>query len=57
MVRMLRVCGEALVDEETLSRLFLVVKNGQKMWKRPQREWHGARAQFAAIFPDRFSTR
>lgn len=57
MVRMLRACGEALPDEETLARLFLVAKNGQKLWKRPQREWHGARAQFAAIFPDRFTTR
>lgn len=57
MVRMLRACGEALSDDETLARLFLVVKNGQKLWKRPQREWHGARAQFAANFPDRFTTR
>ena len=57
MTRMLRACEGALTDDETSARLFLVIKNGQKLWKRPQREWHGARSQFAAIFPDRFTTR
>ncbi len=57
IARMLRLRGELPSDEEALSRLTLVVQDSQKLWKKAQRQWHAARAKFAAVFPDRFFTR
>ena len=57
IARMLRLRGELLSDEEALSRLTLVVQDSQKLWKKAQRQWHAARAKFAAVFSDRFFTR
>ena len=57
IARMLRLRGEMQSDEEALSRLTLVVQDSQRLWKKAQRQWHAARAKFAAVFPDRFFTR
>ena len=55
--RALRLRGQVDSDEEALALLYLVVRNGQRNWKRPQREWHAAKTQLAMTFPDRFVLR
>jgi hypothetical protein len=39
-----------------LKLLFLVLNLTAKEWKMPAREWTAAKAQFAILFEDRFST-
>ena len=55
--RAMRVRGQSDSDEDALALMYLVVRNGQRNWKRPQREWHAAKTQFAMTFPDRFVLR
>lgn len=55
--RVMRVRGQVDCDDDALALLYLVVRNGQRNWKRPQREWHAAKTQFAIAFPDRFALR
>lgn len=55
--RALRLRGQVDDDSEALALLYLVVRNGQRNWKRPQREWHAAKTQLAMTFPDRFVLR
>ena len=55
--RVMRVRGQVDNDDDALALLYLVVRNGQRNWKRPQREWHAAKTHFAMSFPDRFALR
>lgn len=55
--RAMRVRGQVDSDDDALALLYLVVRNGQRNWKRPQREWHAAKTHFAMSFPDRFALR
>lgn len=34
--------------------MYLTVRDVQRAWKRPQREWHAAKTKLANLFPDRF---
>ncbi len=40
--------------EEAATLMYLVARDARRKWKRPQREWHAAKAQLALQFPDRF---
>lgn len=57
MRRAIKLRGHFAGDEEALSLMYLVVREGQKNWKRPQKEWHAAKTQFALLYPERFTTR
>jgi putative transposase len=41
-------------DDEARTLMYLVTRSARRKWKRPQREWHAAKAQLALQFPDRF---
>ena len=43
-------------DEAVLKLLFLVLNLAAKEWRMPAREWTAAKAQFAILFEDRFTT-
>ena len=55
--RVMRLRGQVDGDNDALALLYLVVRNGQRNWKRPQREWHAAKTHLAITFPDRFALR
>jgi len=55
--RAIRLRGQMASDEDAVALIYLVMRNGQKNWKRPQREWHAAKTQFAIVFADRFNAR
>ncbi len=54
--RAVRARGHFPTDEAVLKLLFLVLNLTAKEWKMPQREWTAAKAQFAILFEDRFTT-
>jgi transposase-like protein len=39
---------------EVAALMYMVARDARRKWKRPQREWHAAKAQLALHFPDRF---
>ena len=41
-------------DEAATKLIYLVLRNITAKWKKPSREWHAAKAQFAIQFGDRF---
>jgi len=41
-------------DEAATKLIYLALRNITAKWKRPPREWHAARAQFASQFGERF---
>ena len=52
--RAVRARGHFPTDESAIRLLFLVLRQTQKEWKMPPREWAMARAQFAILFEGRF---
>jgi putative transposase len=54
--RAVRARGHFPTDEAVLKLLFLVLNLAAKEWKMPAREWTAAKAQFAILFEDRFTT-
>lgn len=53
--RAVRARGHFPTDDSVMKLLYLVLNLAQKEWKMPPREWVMAKAQFAILFPDRFS--
>ncbi|HEX2065281.1 MAG TPA: transposase, partial [Candidatus Thermoplasmatota archaeon] len=54
--RAVRARGHFPTDEAALKLLFLVLNRTMREWKMPAREWTAAKAQFAILFEDRFTT-
>jgi putative transposase len=54
--RAVRARGHFPTDEAVLKLLFLVLNLAAKGWRMPAREWTAAKAQFAILFEDRFTT-
>ena len=52
--RAVRARGHFPTDESATKLLFLVLRQMQKEWKMPPREWGMAKAQFAILFEGRF---
>jgi putative transposase len=52
--RAVRARGHFPTDESAFKLLFLVLRQTQKEWKMPPREWGMAKAQFAILFEGRF---
>jgi transposase-like protein len=52
--RAVQARGHFPTDESAIKLLFLVLRQAQKEWKMPPREWGMAKAQFAILFEDRF---
>ena len=42
-------------DEAAIKLIYLALRNVQAKWKRPDVQWHAAKAQFAVQFGDRFT--
>ena len=42
-------------DESATKLIYLALKNVMAKWKRPPKEWHAAKAQFAIQFGERFT--
>jgi putative transposase len=53
--RAIRARGHFPTDEAAMKLLFLVLNRSEKEWTMPAREWCMAKAQFAAMFGERFS--
>jgi putative transposase len=54
--RAVRARGHFPTDDAVLKLLFLVLNLAAKEWRMPAREWTAAKAQFAILFEDRFTT-
>ena len=54
--RAVRARGHFPSDDAALKLLFLVLNRSEKEWKMPPREWAMAKAQFAILFGERFTT-
>jgi len=54
--RAVRARGHFPTDDAALKLLFLVLNRVAKEWKMPAKEWTAAKAQFAILFEDRFTT-
>ena len=54
--RAVRARGHFPHDDAVLKLLFLVLNLAAKEWRMPAREWTAAKAQFAILFEDRFTT-
>jgi putative transposase len=54
--RAVRARGHFPHDDAVLKLLFLVLNLASKEWRMPAREWTAAKAQFAILFEDRFTT-
>jgi putative transposase len=54
--RAVRARGHFPTDEAALKLLFLVLNRSEKEWRMPPREWAMAKAQFAVLFGERFTT-
>src|SRR4051794_17129019 len=52
--RGVRARGHFPTDESAFKLLFLVLRQVQKEWKMPPREWAMAKVQFAILFEGRF---
>jgi len=53
----MRTRGDSPNDEAAMKLLYLVLNNAVEEWKRPPREWVGAKTQSAIIFGERFFNR
>src|SRR4051794_6348642 len=51
-----RARGHFPTDEAATKLLFLVLNRSEKEWIMPPREWCMAKAQFAVLFGERFTT-
>jgi putative transposase len=54
--RAVRARGHFPTDEAVMKLLFLVLNRAEKEWRMPPREWAMAKAQFAVLFGERFTT-
>ncbi len=54
--RAVRARGHFPTDDAALKLLFLVLNRAAKEWRMPAREWTAAKALFAILFEDRFTT-
>jgi putative transposase len=54
--RAVRARGHFPRDDAVLKLLFLVLNLAAKEWRMPAREWTAAKAQFAILFENRFTT-
>jgi putative transposase len=54
--RAVRARGHFPTDDAALKLLFLVLNRAAKEWRMPAKEWTAAKAQFAILFEDRFTT-
>ena len=54
--RAVRARGHFPTDDAVLKLLFLVLNLAAKEWRMPAREWTAAKAQFAILCEDRFTT-
>jgi putative transposase len=54
--RAVRARGHFPTDEAALKLLFLVLNRAEREWRMPPREWAMAKAQFAVLFGERFTT-
>ena len=54
--RVARARGHFPTDKAALKLLILVLNRTTKEWKMPAREWAAAKAQFAILFEDRFTS-
>lgn len=52
--RSVRVRGHFPNEEAALKLIWLQLRAVTQKWKRPSREWHSAKAQFALLFGERF---
>jgi putative transposase len=52
--RSVRVRGHFPNEEAALKLIWLQLREVTRRWKRPSREWHFAKAQFARLFGERF---
>src|SRR6516225_9464592 len=52
--RSVRVRGHFPNEEAALKLIWLQLREVTQKWKRPSREWHFAKAQFALLFGERF---
>lgn len=52
--RSVRTRGHFPNEEAALKLIWLQLREVTQKWKRPSREWHAAKAQFALLFGDRF---
>jgi putative transposase len=52
--RSARVRGHFPNEEAALKLIWLQLREVTRRWKRPSREWHFAKAQFALLFGERF---
>ncbi len=52
--RSVRVRGHFPNEEAALKLIWLQLREVTQKWKRPSREWHLAKAQFALLFGERF---
>ena len=52
--RSVRVRGHFPNEEAALKLIWLQLREVTQKWKRPPREWHAAKAQFALLFAERF---
>lgn len=50
----LRGDGHLSDVEGAAALMYLTVRDVQRKWKRPQREWHAAKTRLASMYPDRF---
>jgi putative transposase len=51
----LRSHGRPISADDAAMLMYLVAREAQRCWKRPQREWHAAKTQLAVRFPERFA--
>jgi putative transposase len=54
--RAVRARGHFPTDEAAMKLLFLVLNRAEREWRMPPREWAMAKAQFAVLFGERFTT-
>lgn len=54
--RSVRTRGHFPNEEAALKLIWLQLREVTQKWKRPPREWHAAKAQFALLFGERFET-
>lgn len=52
--RSVRTRGHFPNEAAALKLIWLQLREVTQKWKRPSREWHAAKAQFALLFGDRF---
>src|SRR5688572_270795 len=52
--RAVRTRGHFPGDDAAMKLLYLALNKAAEEWKRPPREWHEAKTQFAVVFGERF---